>query len=195
MSTESFPLSFPPVGPTKVHLCHLQSYTAACNRYPPYRGRYFRPGTRCRNHYGQALHLPQCRHTVGQPRYFVDGAAAGNDSCIANVVRMSMRYGNHATLEDGYGINLVPLAIFAIEHYKDDPCTYFVPKGLDGEFTAKTRRLLAQMHKAISIIQFKLESQLILAHPDFKMDDRLLLDKIDYERGVLKLMVKNIPCG
>ena len=107
------------------------------------------------------------------------GAAAGNDSCIANVVRMSMRYGNHATLEDGYGINLVPLATFAIEHYKDDPCTYFVPKGLDGEFTAKTRRLLAQMHKAISIIQFKLESQLILAHPDFKMDDRLLLDKID----------------
>ena len=121
------------------------------------------------------------------------GAAAGNDSCIANVVRMSMRYGNHATLEDGYGINLVPLATFAIEHYKDDPCTYFVPKGLDGEFTAKTRRLLAQMHKAISIIQFKLESQLILAHPDFKMDDRLLLDKIDYERGVLKLNGKEYP--
>ena len=121
------------------------------------------------------------------------GAAAGNDSCIANVVRMSMRYGNHATLEDGYGINLVPLATFAIEHYKDDPCTYFVPKGLDGEFTAKTRRLLAQMHKAISIIQFKLESQLILAHPDFKMDDRLLLDKIDYERGVLKLDGKEYP--
>lgn len=120
------------------------------------------------------------------------GAAAGNDSCIANVVRMSMRYGNHATLEDGYGINLVPLATFAIEHYKDDPCTYFVPKGLDGEFTAKTRRLLAQMHKAISIIQFKLESQLILA-PDFKMDDRLLLDKIDYERGVLKLDGKEYP--
>lgn len=93
------------------------------------------------------------------------GAAAGNDSCMANVIRMSMRYGNHATLEDGYGINLVPLATFAIEHYKDDPCTLFLPKGLDGEFSDKTRRLLAQMHKAIAIIQFKLEGQLILLPP------------------------------
>ena len=113
------------------------------------------------------------------------GAAAGNDSCIANVIRMSMRYGNHATLEDGYGINLVPLATFAIEHYKDDPCTLFMPKDLECSLDDKTRRLLAQMHKAITIIQFKLESQLILSHPDFKMDDRLLLDKIDYNRGVL----------
>ncbi len=115
------------------------------------------------------------------------GAASGNDSCIANVIRMSMRYGNHATLEDGYGINLVPLATFAIEHYKDDPCTLFMPKDLEASLDDKTRRLLAQMHKAITIIQFKLESQLILEHPDFKMDSRLLLDKIDYERGVLIL--------
>ena len=115
------------------------------------------------------------------------GAAAGNDSCMANVIRMSMRYGNHGTLEDGYGINLVPLATFAIEQYKDDPCTLFLPKSLDGEYSDKTRRLLAQMHKAISIIQFKLEGQLILSHPDFEMNDRLLLDKIDYARGVLIL--------
>ena len=98
-----------------------------------------------------------------------------------------MRYGNHGTLEDGYGINLVPLATFAIEQYKDDPCTLFLPKSLDGEYSDKTRRLLAQMHKAISIIQFKLEGQLILSHPDFEMNDRLLLDKIDYARGVLIL--------
>lgn len=121
------------------------------------------------------------------------GAAAGNDSCMANVIRMSMRYGNHATLEDGYGINLVPLATFAIEHYKDDPCTLFLPKGLDGEFSDKTRRLLAQMHKAIAIIQFKLEGQLILSRPDFDMNDRLLLDKIDYARGVLLLDGQEYP--
>lgn len=121
------------------------------------------------------------------------GAAAGNDSCMANVIRMSMRYGNHATLEDGYGINLVPLATFAIEHYKDDPCTLFLPKGLDSEFSDKTRRLLAQMHKAIAIIQFKLEGQLILSRPDFDMNDRLLLDKIDYARGVLLLDGQEYP--
>ncbi|MCD7709867.1 MAG: fructose-1,6-bisphosphatase [Porphyromonadaceae bacterium] len=121
------------------------------------------------------------------------GAAAGNDCCIANVLRLSMRYGNHSTLEDGYGINMVPLATFAIEHYSDDPCTYFVPKGFEGEFNEKTRRLLAQMHKAIAVIQFKLESQMILAHPDFNMNDRLLLDKIDYERGVLILDGKEYP--
>ncbi len=121
------------------------------------------------------------------------GAAAGNDSCIANVIRLSLRYGNHPTLEDGYGINLVPLATFAIEKYKDDPCTQFMPKEVENQVDEKTRRLLAQMHKAISVIQFKLESQLILEHPDFKMENRLLLDKIDYERGVLILDGKEYP--
>ena len=91
------------------------------------------------------------------------GAAAGNDCCIANVLRLTLRYGNLATLEDGYGINLVPLATFAMETYADDPCHYFGPQ-LDKDDTRhnqKARRLIAQMHKAISIIQFKLEAAMI----------------------------------
>ena len=86
------------------------------------------------------------------------GAASGNDACIANVIRLSMRYGNLATLEDGYGINLLPLATFAMDAYADDPCTLFVPKPtfMDGQHNEKTLRLIAQMHKAITVIQFKL---------------------------------------
>lgn len=117
------------------------------------------------------------------------GAAAGNDCNIANVLRVSLRYGNMATLEEGYGINFVPLATFAMEVYADDPCTHFEPK-LDPDdktYNEKTRKLLAKMHKAMSIIQFKLEGQMINAHPEWKMDDRKLLDKIDYEKGVLRL--------
>ena len=114
------------------------------------------------------------------------GAAAGNDCCIANVLRISLRYGNMATLEEGYGINLVPLATFAMEVYGDDPCKDFGPH-LDPDdttHTEKTRKLLAKMHKAISVIQFKLEGQMIKRHPEWGMDDRLLLDKIDLEKGV-----------
>lgn len=96
-----------------------------------------------------------------------------------------MRYGNLATIEDGYGINLLPLATFAIERYKDDPCAVFMPKvGNDCVHSEKTQKLIAQMHKAITIIQFKLEAQLIKAHPEYRMEDRLLLDKIDYKRGL-----------
>ncbi|MCP9611442.1 fructose-1,6-bisphosphatase [Coprobacter tertius] len=114
------------------------------------------------------------------------GAAAGNSCCIANVLRLSMRYANLATIEDGYGINLLPLATFAMEQYGDDPCKPFMPKtGPDSVHNQKTLRLIAQMHKAISIIQFKLESQLILNRPEFGMEKRLLLDKINYEKGVL----------
>ncbi|MDR0961403.1 MAG: fructose-1,6-bisphosphatase [Mediterranea sp.] len=115
------------------------------------------------------------------------GAASGNDACIANVIRMSMRYANLGTLEDGYGINLLPLATFAMETYADDPCTIFTPKltFADGDYNEKTLRLLTQMHKAITIIQFKLEAAIIDRRPDFKMHDRKLLDKIDYQRGVL----------
>ena len=114
------------------------------------------------------------------------GAAAGNDCCIANVLRLSLRYGNMQTLEDGYGINLVPLATFAMETYADDPCDLFGPR-LDKDDTThneKTRRLIAQMHKAISIIQFKLESQMILRRPEWQMQDRLVLQCIDKERGI-----------
>lgn len=114
------------------------------------------------------------------------GAASGNDACIANVIRLSMRYGNLATLEDGYGINLLPLATFAMEAYADDPCTVFAPKMdfSDGQHNEKTLRLITQMHKAITVIQFKLEAAIIDRRPEFAMQDRKLLEKIDYTRGV-----------
>ena len=118
------------------------------------------------------------------------GAAAGNTACIANVIRMSMRYANLSTLEDGYGINLLPLATFAMDVYKDDSCTQFQPllsEISDNKPDEKTQRLIAQMHKAIAIIQFKLEAEIIKRHPEYKMDDRLLLDKIDFKKGTVKI--------
>ena len=118
------------------------------------------------------------------------GAAAGNTACIANVIRMSMRYANLGTLEDGYGINLLPLATFAMDVYKDDPCTQFQPllsEYNDNKPDEKTARLIAQMHKAIAIIQFKLEAEIICRHPEYKMEDRLLLDKIDFQKGSVRI--------
>lgn len=120
------------------------------------------------------------------------GAAAGNRACMANVLRLSLRYGNMATLEDGYGINLLPLATFAMETYKDDPCTQF--KNLSaGEKTEdkKAARLLAQMHKAITIIQFKEEARIIDRHPEYKMAERKLLDCIDLKKGVCRIGKKD----
>lgn len=117
------------------------------------------------------------------------GAAAGNDACIANVLRLSLRYGNMATIEDGYGINLVPLATFAMETYGDDECNGFGPR-LDPEdttHTEKTQRLIAKMHKAISIIQFKLEAALADKYPEWGMQDRKLLGHIDLGRKVFTL--------
>ena len=123
------------------------------------------------------------------------GAASGNDACIANVIRLSMRYGNLGTLEDGYGINLLPLATFAMDAYADDPCTIFAPKMTfaDGQHNEKTLRLIAQMHKAITVIQFKLEAAIINRRPEFGMEGRKLLDKIDYARGVLVYEGKEYP--
>lgn len=116
------------------------------------------------------------------------GAASGNQACIANVLRISFRYGNMTTLEDGYGINLLPLATFAMETYADDPCERFMPiLGNNQRIDDKTRRLLAQMHKAISIIQFKIEAQIIDRHPEYQMEDRKLLHHIDFEKGKLIL--------
>lgn len=114
------------------------------------------------------------------------GAASGNDACMANVIRMSMRYANLATLEDGYGINLLPLATFAMDVYGDDPCAIFAPKMTfsDGRYNEKTLRLITQMHKAITIIQLKLEAAIIDRRPDLCMQERKLLHRIDYERGV-----------
>ena len=113
------------------------------------------------------------------------GAAAGNNACICNVLRLSLRYANLATLEEGYGINLVPLATFAMEVYKDDPCEEFYPRLLTGNtLDDKTMRLTAQMHKAISVIQFKKEAQIFHRRPSWGMEDRCLLEHIDYKRGV-----------
>ena len=117
------------------------------------------------------------------------GAAAGNDACICNVIRLSLRYANLTTLEDGYGINLVPLATFAMETYKDDPCTEFLPK-LNGGASVlddKTQRLTAQMHKAIAVIQFKVEAQIISKHPEWKMEGRKLFEHIDYKKGTIEI--------
>lgn len=116
------------------------------------------------------------------------GAACGNKACIANVIRICSRYDNIDTLEDGYGINIRPLATFALETYKDDNCEKFVPKVFDyNKYIRSDEISIAKIHKAISIIQFKLEGQIIKEHPEYKMDGRLLLDKIDYEKGTIKI--------
>ncbi len=127
------------------------------------------------------------------------GAAAGQLSCIANVIRICARYGNLDILEDGYGINLLPLATFAINTYKDDPCTCFKLKGYSSYNSAEIENDI-KMHKAISIIQFKLEGQLIQKNPGFHMEDRRLLHRIDYEKGTItigekeyELLDKNFP--
>ena len=123
------------------------------------------------------------------------GAASGNDACIANVIRMSMRYANLATLEDGYGINLLPLATFAMDTYADDPCTIFAPKMnfADAEYNEKTLRLITQMHKAITVIQLKLEAEIISRRPEFSMENRKLLHLVDFERGVFVYEGKEYP--
>lgn len=117
------------------------------------------------------------------------GAAAGNMSCIANVLRLSLRYGNMATLEDGYGINLLPLATFAMDTYSDDPCESFLPhlQQEENQPDERTRRLMAQMHKAISIIQFKLECELIAKHPEWKIEHRRVLEDINKAKGTVVL--------
>jgi len=117
------------------------------------------------------------------------GAAAGNVACICNVIRLSLRYANLTTLEEGYGINLVPLATFAMETYGDTACKEFVPKssGESMKLDEKTMRLTALMHKAIAVIQFKVEAQLLEKHPHWQMTDRAVLRHIDYTRGVITL--------
>lgn len=123
------------------------------------------------------------------------GAAAGNRASVANVIRMCLRFGNMATLEDGYGINLLPLATFAMDSYGDDPCSLFLPqtKFADNGMDEKTTRLIAQMHKAMTIIQFKLEGEIIRRRPEFGMEDRLLLDHLDLQQGTVTINGKAYP--
>ncbi|MBR5747641.1 MAG: fructose-1,6-bisphosphatase [Prevotella sp.] len=115
------------------------------------------------------------------------GASAGNDACICNVLRLCLRYANLSTIEE-YGINLVPLATFALEVYGDDPCEEFFPRLLPGnEMDEKTRQLTARMHKAIAVLQFKTEAQIFKRHPEWQMEDRCLFDHVDYEKGLCEL--------
>ena len=116
------------------------------------------------------------------------GAMAGNMALLATVLRVSIRYANIETLEEGYGINLLPLANFAMTIYGDDQCTIWQTKDFDNNpRLTRSAQLMAKMHKAISIIQFKLEGQTVLRHPEWHMDDRAVLDKIDYEKGTVTL--------
>ncbi len=120
------------------------------------------------------------------------GAAAGSEACMANMLRISAKYDNLSILEDNYGINLIPLAKLAIEVYKEDPCVGFSVTMDDPEDTV-TREFNMKMHKAIAIIQFKLEGQLIKSRPEYDMDDRLLLDKIDFEKKTVMCYGKEYP--
>ena len=120
------------------------------------------------------------------------GASAGNNACICNVLRLCLRYANLATIEE-YGINLVPLATFALDTYGDDPCEEFMPKVLadNQQLDEKTSLLTARMHKAITVIQLKEEATVFHRHPEWKMDDRCLFDSIDYERGICRINGKD----
>jgi fructose-1,6-bisphosphatase III len=116
------------------------------------------------------------------------GAAAGSEACIATVLRICARYVNLDTIEDGYGINLLPLATFALDFYKDDECLAFKPKiESNKDYSEKDIKLISKMHKAIAIIQFKLEGEIINRRPHLGMEDRLLLNKINYEEGTINL--------
>jgi len=129
------------------------------------------------------------------------GAAAGNLALIASVLRISIRYANVETLEEGYSINLLPLATLAIDVYGDDPCTIWQTKDFENNPRLKrSAQLMAKMHKCISIMEFKLTGQLIRRHPEWKMDDRLFLHLIDKEKGTItidgkeyELLDKNLP--
>lgn len=115
------------------------------------------------------------------------GAAAGQKCCIANVIRICARYGNLDILEDGYGINLLPLATFAWKKYAKDPCECFRLRG-DAETEApQERELNMKMHKAISIIQFKVEGQISRLHPDFEFESRNFLHLINFDKGTVMI--------
>ena len=117
------------------------------------------------------------------------GAAAGHKACIATVLRIAARYGNLDTLEEGYGINLVPLATFALNTYQDVNCDLF-KISYNNDYNTKDLELDTRIHKAIAIIQFKLEGQCVKRNPFFGMDDRLLLDKIDFTKGTVQIYGK-----
>ena len=121
------------------------------------------------------------------------GAAAGSVCCIANVIRIAAKYGNLDILEDGYGINLVPLARLAMNNYENDDCKCFKVDYREGDYDVRDALLDEKMHKAIAVIQFKLEGQMIRRHPEFDMADRMFLDKMDLEKGTVMVYGKEYP--
>ncbi|MBQ7448118.1 MAG: fructose-1,6-bisphosphatase [Eubacterium sp.] len=112
------------------------------------------------------------------------GAAAGSEACMANMMRISAKYGNLPILEDNYGINIIPLMRLAMDVYADDPCTQF-KLSVDEDYETADRELDMKMHKAIAIIQFKLEGEIIKAHPEWDMFERNLLETVDVEKGTV----------
>ncbi len=122
------------------------------------------------------------------------GAASGNPACVCNVLRIAISYNSFDVLEDGYGINLRPLSMFAAKVYRDDPCSLFAPKILDENiYDAVDPGLAAKMHKAIAMIQFKMEGQIIKRHPEYHMDNRVLLETTDFEKGTVMIDGKEYP--
>ena len=118
------------------------------------------------------------------------GAASGSRTLVATVLANSIHYNNLEVIETGYGISLRPLSVFANEVYKDCDVHRFAVKltGPDADqYSEKDKLLSARMHKAITIILFKLEGQKLLRHPEYGMSDRLLLDKIDYENKCITI--------
>lgn len=120
------------------------------------------------------------------------GAACGHPACIATVIRIASRYGNLSSIEEGYGINLIPLATFAMKTYKDTDCSAFSIK-YDYDYNPQDINLDMMIHKAIAVLQFKLEGQVIKMHPEFQMEDRLLLDKINYKKKTIMCYGKEYP--
>lgn len=144
------------------------------------------------------MHELMCFHDVdiqwGNHDISWMGAATGNLACICNVVRIAISYNSFDVLEDGYGINLRPLSMFAARVYQDDPCERFMPKILDENlYDAVDAGLAAKMHKAIAVIQFKVEEAMIKRHPEYEMDNRLLLQAVDYEKGTVTIEGKTYP--
>ena len=122
------------------------------------------------------------------------GAATGNLANICNVLRIAISYNRFDVLEDGYGINLRPLSMFAAKVYRDDPCERFVPHILDENvYDAVDPGLAAKMHKAIAVIQFKVEGAIIKRHPEYGMTDRILLEAVDFEKGTVTVEGKEYP--
>lgn len=115
------------------------------------------------------------------------GAAAGSAACQFVVLTTSLKYGNTRTLEDGYGINLRPLATFALTTYADDPCEQFAVKAAQGSMAQSDQALLSRMHKAAAVILFKLEGRVIERHPEYHMEARNLLRQVDSRRWTVTL--------